>query len=209
MRLTCIEQELSPALNVPLLVAFADSSGTLNDLKQAELDKAERFRFANRRRDWLAGRKALKILLKGLNRPTDTMAVSFPDRHLSLTHSDGAAYAVGTPASVQGIGVDYEPQRPVNVRVANWFLTAREFDWLQQQCPHDVECHLIRLWTIKEAAFKSHAHNTGMSLKDFIVTKPAEKETNFVVAMDGTNIQVACRTIGNGYLSVAICKESS
>ena len=209
MRLTSVERELSPTLNVPLLVVFADSAGSMNDFQLEELDRAAEFRFEHRRRDWLAGRKALKILLKSLNRPSNTMTLSFPDRQLSLSHGDGAAYAAGTTANVKGIGIDYEPLRAVNARVATWFLTVREIDWLKQQCPHDLDCQLIRLWTIKEAAFKSLASNEGMTLNEFSVIEPDELKINSVTVIDGTNIRVACRKSGRGYLSIAICQESS
>ena len=192
-----------------MLVAFADTATPAADFSEAERDRVAQFRYKARRRDWIAGRKALKLLLGTLNRSSDTLAITFPDPQVSLSHGDGAAFAVGTTSALRGIGIDYEPLRAVNSQVAKWFLTAREIVWLNEQCSGDVVHHMVRLWTIKEAAFKSHPNNAGMSLRDLCVMDLANRLTNAVTTSSGADIQVACRRYGRGYLSIAICQESS
>lgn len=204
MKLSTLERDASAVLNIPLMLAYANCAAPLAELSTAEQACLAQFDFENRRRDWLCGRYALKKLLRMLDRPDDTKSIRFPDRQLSISHGDDASFAVGTCADTQGLGIDYEPLRAINEGVANWFLDDREIDWLSRQSAHDCTQHIIRLWTIKEAAFKSHPYNTGLSLREFTVIDPTEQSTNAVTTAAGANIQVACRRLSSGYLSIAI-----
>ena len=195
-------------LDIPLLLAYANSATPLAELSTAEQACLALFNFENRRRDWLCGRNALKKLLRMLERPDDTKSIRFPDRQLSISHGDGASFAVGTCAETQGLGIDYEPLRAINERVANWFLDDREIDWLSKQPASEIAQYIIRLWTIKEAAFKSHPHNNGMSLWEFTVIDPTQQLTNAVTTAMGASIQVVCRKFSRGYLSIATFQKA-
>ena len=208
MKLSALERDASAVLNIPLLLAHADSATPLAELSAPEQACLAQFNFENRRRDWLCGRNALKKLLRMLERPDDTMAIRFPDRQLSISHGDGASFAVGTCAETQGLGIDYEPLRAFNKRIANWFLDDREIDWLSKQPATEIEQHIIRLWTIKEAAFKSHPHNNGMSLWEFTVIDPTQQLVNAVTTAMGVSIQVVCRKFSRGYLSIATFQKA-
>lgn len=209
MRLARIEQQAAKALGVPLVIHKAVAAISLLDLDRAERRRMRRFRYTQRRRDWAIGRKALKELLRTLNRAPDTMSLGFPNPQLSLSHGNETAYAVGTTAALQGIGIDYERLKAVKANIADWFLNAAEMRWLNDQCPDDFPQHVIRLWTIKEAAFKSHPHNNGMVLRDFSIVNLAAAPCATVTTMHNDDIQVASLRCDRGYLSIAICRKSS
>lgn len=208
MNLSTLQRDASAVLEIPLLLAYANGTMPLAELSTAEQACLAQFKFENRRRDWLCGRNALKKLLRMLDRPDDTKSIRFPDRQLSISHGDGESFAVGTCAETQGMGIDYEPLRAINERVANWFLDDREIDWLSKQSVSDCTRHIIRLWTIKEAAFKSHPLNSGMSLWEFAVIDPTEQLKNVVTTRSGANIQIFCRKFPGGYLSIATFQKT-
>jgi len=207
MQLTTLEQDISATLRIPLLLARATGAIPIAELSRAEQTCLARFNFANRRRDWLCGRHALKKLLSALGRTADTSSIEFPDRQLSITHSGDIAIAAGTDADTQGLGIDYEPLRAINERVARWFLDDAEIDWLNHQPASCRTPHIIRLWTIKEAAFKSHPHNHDMTLGEFAIGDPAEQPINTVTTTSAANISVASRRFSRGYLSIATLQD--
>jgi 4'-phosphopantetheinyl transferase EntD len=204
MQLSALEHESSAILNLPLRLVRADHAVALTALSTAERIFLDRFEFEQRRRDWLCGRNALKKILAKLGRRDDTGALRFPHRQLSLSHDDGISYAAGTRAESRGLGIDYEPLRTVNAGVARWFLGDGEVDWLSSQPSCARARHIIRLWTIKEAAFKSHPRNHAMSLGDFEILEPAEQSVHAVTTAAGADIRVVCRKFSRGYLSIAV-----
>jgi 4'-phosphopantetheinyl transferase EntD len=208
MQLSALEREASAILNLPLRLVRADRAAALSALSTAERVLLDRFEFEPRRRDWLCGRNALKKILGKLGRDDDTSALGFPHRQLSLSHGDGVSYAVGTRAESRGIGIDYEPLRTVNAGVARWFLGDGEIDWLSSQPSCARAGHIIRLWTIKEAAFKSHPRNDAMSLAEFEILEPAEQSVHAITTADGADIRIVCRKFSRGYLSIATFRKS-
>ncbi len=177
-------------------------------LNQAERKQFNELRHKRRRRDWLLGRNALKQLFGALDRGDDTTAISFPNRQVSLTHGGDTALAAGTSAASLGIGIDYEPLREIDTRIARWFLNEAETNWLNEQPECDRVSQLVRLWTIKEAAFKSYPDNAGMTFKEFSIIDAARAVTTVIAAGHGACIRVACRACDLGYLSIAIFRES-
>jgi phosphopantetheinyl transferase len=181
----------------------------LQRLNGLERDRLAGIRFDQRRKDWLYGRNALKELLTTLGRNDNTESVSFPDSQLSLTHAGDSAYAVGTPATCDGLGVDYEPVRQVNPRIARWFLNSREAQWLSRQPEADRCAQLIRLWTIKEAAFKSCPDNGGLTLQELSIASADISASEIVVKRREVEIKVSCSRWQSGYLSIATNRGAS
>ena len=64
---------------------------------------------------------------------------------------------------------------------------------------------MIRLWTIKEAAYKSHPNNRQMTLSEFAIREPHAYISDVVTG--GPLIKVASAACGSGYLAVAIRGE--
>lgn len=216
MRLHAVEGPACRQLDVPVAVVLADAGVSSHRLSNDERSRLDGFRFEARRRDWLVGRAALKELLPILGRDRDTGVLSFPDRQLSLTHGasgpgdTGAgptiAVAAGTNHACAGIGVDYEPIRPVDATVGRWFLDESEIDWLDAQPRSRDAVHLVRLWTVKEAAYKSHPRNAARTFHEFAIVDPAASDGT--VCVDGSHIRVFTQRFASGYLSIAINEES-
>jgi len=203
MRLTRIEKIASGHLGTPVIVAQALEAIDLSHLTGGERRQLDGMRFAQRRRDWLAGRRALKTLLRSLGRSEETSSLSFPNRQLSLTHAEGTSLAVGTVGACAGIGVDYEPLRDVDERIGRWFLNAHEAEWVKGQPESDRHAHLIRLWTIKEAAFKSCQDNDRLMLQELAIRNPGTT-TSLLVSRGEDLIRVYCSEWLSGYLSIAL-----
>jgi 4'-phosphopantetheinyl transferase EntD len=203
-----LETAMTERLSAPLVIVRSDTSFARTELNPAESRHLAEFRHEKRRLDWLRGRNALKQLLVTLNCNDDTTALRFPNRRVSLTHAGGFAYAVGTSESYVGIGLDYEPLRNINTRVARWFLDEKELAWLMSQ-PQQVHGEeIIRLWTIKEAAFKAHPDNSGLVLTKLAIADPSAARITVNVAEFTSPIRVTCRPFDAGYLSVATLREN-
>jgi 4'-phosphopantetheinyl transferase EntD len=174
-------------------------------LTSAEQDCFENLQFAGRKQEWLRGRRALKQVLATLCQDCDTTKLRFPHPQISVTHAGDFAFAVGNDANQAGIGVDFEPARKVNPNIARWFLTTFEKWWIGSDLTTTNQ--LIRLWTIKEAAFKSCPNNDDMALVDFEIMNPQDDICHVLIARSTHCVTVMCEEYSNGYLSIAICKE--
>jgi 4'-phosphopantetheinyl transferase EntD len=98
--------------------------------------------------------------------------VRFPHPALSLSHSAGTAVAVGvSPAHADGLGVDVELPRTIDVRATRFFLAERERRRFPVTDPDVVQL----LWTAKEAVFKADLGNRGRVLLDYEVVELDEE----------------------------------
>ena len=126
---------------------------------------------AERRKQWLTSRHALRVLLGLLGLPRDTAAYRFPHPRLSLSHATQGVIAAGSvgPAGrrAAGLGVDYETDRPVDPRTGRFFLTEAEQAWLARVPLADRAAEQLRLWTVKEAVFKADLTNRNALLRDY------------------------------------------
>lgn len=169
------------ALGLEIAFAVACDPVPVDDLSAGERARLESLRNPGRREEWLRGRAALKRLLRRLGDSDDTSLLSFPHARISLTHSAGLAIAAGLSgegpgavdspltgadpgaaalpgAGVRGLGLDFEARRPMRPGTERFFLADRERERLEE----DGACgtwDLLRLWTVKEALFKSDPGN--------------------------------------------------
>lgn len=148
--------------------------GDPNILSADELARWRRMRSVGKRREYLAGRSAMRRVL-GLLVDADPRDLAIEhgahgkpeiagsDRvHFNLSHSgDQALLAVSKTGP---IGVDIEETRAGRPfkRLARRFFTSAEADWLLGLPPGDVAAGFYRLWTLKEAYLK--AIGTGLTL---------------------------------------------
>lgn len=203
MRLISIERNANKALDLPVHLARAYLPVAMSDLSERERTTLSTFGTAARRHEWLVGRSALKKALRAQQRDEDTAKLRLPEPGISLTHDNGRAIAVAALARCPGLGIDYERVRPVNPRVAGWFLDADEQRLLPDPEKDSFPAELFRLWTIKEAAFKCHARNDGMTLGDFRVVDAVDEQHTELEAVDGLCIRVFSARHHHGYLSLA------
>jgi 4'-phosphopantetheinyl transferase EntD len=161
-----------------------------------------------RRAAWLAGRLALRRVLERLGQAPDTAGLSFPSARLSLSHAGSTAVAVATDdLHAAGVGVDVEPARPSDQRIARFFLQPDEQAWLAGQAPAAREAHLTRLWTVKEAAYKANLRNAGTVLAQYRLADPqAWRGTALAPVRPTTHIRYRSLELDGGYITVAATK---
>lgn len=161
-----IEYRFSGLLALPIKVAVFTAQDSLPALTDAELAKFATLTNDRARQSWCAGRSALKLLLQHAQQPVDTCALRFPNAHYSLSHSRGTAIAV-LSTSANGIGIDLEFDRSINPGIRKFFLNEQE---LRHETAHALtDDDLLRLWTVKEAIYKSDLQNKEQLLARYTV----------------------------------------
>jgi 4'-phosphopantetheinyl transferase EntD len=145
-------------------------------------------------------------LLNSLGEDEETASIAFPNSRFSLSHSGGFAVALGTDSEeLWGIGVDLELNRSVRSEVARFFLSEPEREWLMCLEEASRPKHLLRLWTIKEALFKSDPQNSERWFTDYRIEAPAELSGRALVSGDkAIEFRYSCFELEKGFLSVAV-----
>jgi len=166
---------LAVALNAPRLVATVATIGAVSpDLTPGEREMYRHLDSPERQRSWLAGRAAIKAARRSLGQSTDTAALWFPNACTSLTHAAGHAIAVAVPdGALTGIGIDFEPLRETSPGIARFYLTDVEQHWVESRAIERQNDDRIRLWTVKEAAYKACPDNDGLNLGRLKLDDPA------------------------------------
>lgn len=150
----------------------------------------------SRRRDWLLGRAALKALTA---EGADTSQLAFPHPRLSLTHADGAAFAVRIDADVAGTGIDFERRgKGVDPRVSRFFLRPVEVAEAE-----DADS-LLRLWTVKEALYKATPDNAEGVLVDYQLAD-AKATLGTALGPGDEELRYASVMVAAGVVTVAVC----
>jgi 4'-phosphopantetheinyl transferase EntD len=194
---------LKQALDLEVCVSVVRAPLDAEMLSSEETTQLARLVHAPRRAVWLLGRAALRDLLAQLDLPEDTSGIAFPHPRLSLSHSEGCAIAIGTrDERVNGLGVDLELRdgpRPASMR---FFLATSEREWVQAS-PERGD-RLLRLWTIKEALYKSFARNRDTSFRDYVLADPAADAGHAELATaHRAQFSYASFALDGGFLSVA------
>lgn len=185
-------------------------SGSAEPLRLELLSAGERSRYdrlstERRRQGWLLGRAALKGLLRQMGEAEETADLIFPNPRYSLTHCDIYAVAVGIPTGCsRGVGVDLELSGLPRPEAARFFLTADEQAWVAGLAGGARGRELQRLWTVKEALFKSDPGNGGRTLADYRIADPAAGSGTAFAGPDGPAIEYASLGFLGGVLSVAV-----
>ena len=203
-------RELENELGVALKVAISSEAVAVDRLTPKEQLHLGELATSPRKLSWLKGRSALKRLLSSLGEDEDTEGIGFPNPRFSLTHSGDFAVALGTAsAKLRGIGVDLEVNRPVRSETARFFLGEPELAWAMG---FDDELRMkvfVRLWTIKEALFKSDPRNLERWFTDYRIEAPAAVTGRaFVLGDEAQGFRYFCFEIEEGYLSVAVLPRS-
>ncbi|MEV6315609.1 4'-phosphopantetheinyl transferase superfamily protein [Streptomyces sp. NPDC051776] len=198
-------------MRVPVLAVRTDrplEEGSLSPGERGLLDALPAG--AQRRRQWLVARHALRVLLGLLGRPRDVSRYAFPHPGLSLTHTDHDAVAAAAFGPVtRGVGVDLEPVRTeARLSAARFFLSEPEQNWLAGLTPDVRAAEYVRLWTVKEAVFKSDPANSGTLLRDYLTLDPAARAG--IARRPGSEHRFGytCGLLGRGlHMSVAVALD--
>jgi phosphopantetheinyl transferase (holo-ACP synthase) len=122
----------------------------------------------------------------------------------SLTHAGGLALAVALAIPspvVTGVGVDYEPLRPLRPGAERFFLSQQE---RTDGGPLTPSC-LIHYWTLKEALFKADPMQTRrLTQYELVGLRPQGNGSAYRV--DGSRQQFiyASAPYAGGFVSVAL-----
>jgi 4'-phosphopantetheinyl transferase EntD len=204
---TQLERALTEELGVPVIITISEDTLDHRQLSAGEMRRFTELKTTPRRRSWLRGRHALKRLLVRMGESDDTSSISFPHSRLSLTHAASYAVAAGADASCTcaGIGVDLELDRAPHPRSARFFLTAAEQQWVGE-LPEGIQAaQLLRLWTVKEALFKSDPDNVNSMLYDYALDAPdAQSGHARRPGNDGVEIHYLSVETERGFLTVAV-----
>jgi phosphopantetheinyl transferase/acyl carrier protein len=196
----------------PLLLAASSTPLGLDQLTPGERAAFSALPPAGpRRHSWLMARRALRMALAASGRPADTSQFTVPGPVMSLSHTAQIAVAAVTPAvpaAVTGVGVDIETERTPRPAGARFFLAGSEQRWLAALPEAARPGALLRLWTVKEALFKSDVANDRASLRDYEVAAP---RAYLGYAARDQHVQFRYRTVAvpHGFLSVAIALSDS
>jgi 4'-phosphopantetheinyl transferase EntD len=197
--------EVQNEFEVALKVAISSESIARDRLTSNELERLSELRTSPRRVEWLKGRSAFKRLLNSLGEDEETATIGFPNSRFSLTHSGGFAVALGTVSEeLRGIGVDLELNRSVRLEVARFFLSEPEREWLMCLDEATRPKHLLRLWTIKEAVFKSDPQNSERWFTDYRIAPAELRGRAFVSSDKAIEFRYSCFELEEGFLSVAV-----
>lgn len=156
---------------------------------------------------------ALKALLRRRGaKQHDGAQLKLPHANLSITHSGNRTLGVdiranGGDCNLIGTGIDYEVTRKVNPRTARFFLQPSELTWLEKTNKSHRNFHLLRLWTIKEALFKSDITNKACSrfLGQYETDNPQELSgTARHPALPDIRFFYTTTDLDNGLVSLAV-----
>ena len=174
------EEYFTQAFKRPIIPCITREPLTRAELSETETIQYAQFKNERRKESWLRGRRALKILLRDLEfaehrgelRDTDTSATFFPHPAFSLSHSQDLAIAIACLAPAFGVGIDLEFIRPTKPQMARFYLSESEREWLDELDSEERSLQQIRLWTVKEALFKSDLNNLGRTLLRYELEDP-------------------------------------
>ena len=159
-------QTASIKLNTSLHSALAITPLHVKKLSDKEQAIYFELQTAQRKKEWLCGRKAMKAVLAEMGLNIDSTQYELPNPHLSLSHNNSIAIALGSTQLLDGIGIDIENDRDINPDAANLIFTKNENQQYlftinndddktlasQNRAPENL---ILKSWCIKEAAFKA------------------------------------------------------
>jgi 4'-phosphopantetheinyl transferase len=179
-------------------------------LSAAEKARLLEWKHEKRRREFIAGRMAARLLLADRLKipPTDisvgvadTGAVHAGDHNLflSISHSgEWAAAAVGD----KPLGVDLERITPRRPDLHRFILHFEEYNLLDR-LPLTRDEALILCWTLKEAALKAGCTGFRQSPKSFRLEIEPDKGAAVVRGADGERWNSVFERVADCYLAIA------
>ncbi len=205
-----LTQYFSAHWNIPVAVSARDHLHENILWSPEEIAVIESLSSVRQKDSWQRARAALKQVMHACgDDQTDTTGLSFPHPRYSLTHHLPWAFAIGhqDPAMACGIGIDFQPGSQSRPLGESLYLTEPELAWLESQPEHQRLEHSVRLWTIKEAAFKATLQNTEMVLRQYALDEPDALTGHIRLPEPATTrIHYASFNLGIGSLTAAIAR---
>lgn len=202
-----LSNQFSKNLDTAIRIYATEQLIDIAELLEGEQNALSAISAPKGRESYLRGRAALKIGLRQLGLNDDTSLLELPHRQISLSHSGSYAIAVTGDSTSLGIGIDLEINRQVKLAMGKFFMTQDERNWLQTLPTEKQLQEILRLWTVKEALFKSDPDNRDRVLRHYTVITP-NKWTGLARTIDNPDSQFVYSSLEfkDGFLSVAIRK---
>ena len=134
----------------------------------------------------LLGESAPRRGYDPLGRP---ILLDYPDRSLSISHTEGHAAVLLTPSPDGTPGVDIETYRPQLYEVASRYLHPDEWERVQVTSPLTELQLRSLLWSAKETAYKVF-NPQGASLLSFTATELRPDELILAYRQGGTQLRI-------------------
>lgn len=134
----------------------------------------------------LLGESAPRRGYDAQGRPT---LLDYPDRSLSISHTEGHAAVLLTPSPDGTPGVDIETYRPQLYDVASRYLHPDEWERVQATSPLTELQLRSLLWSAKETAYKVF-NPTGASLLSFTAMELRPDELILAYPQAGTQLRI-------------------
>lgn len=155
-----------------------------------------------RRQEYLAGRSALKSALAAIGRDTDTSAITWPDPHCSLSHSQGHAVAV-SQRQAQGIGIDLQLVRSPDPAVADRILSGSTLAYWQALPESGRGRALQRFWTVNESVYKACPAPQPAYFRHYRMDDPAALDGTLSIEGSALCFKVHTAVLDDGFVSLA------
>lgn len=197
---------LAEPLGLDLRMNVATKAASRQALSATERKRYRTLATSARAKSWLLGRAALKKLRADVDGRSDVDDLEFPNARFSLSHSSDVALAVADASGrLAGIGVDLEVDTIIRPDAARFFLTAREQLWLHDEARERWSHHLLRLWCVKEALFKSNPGNGGAVLGDHELLEPVNA-CGEARTLTGQTMEYASWCESRTCIALAVCR---
>lgn len=134
----------------------------------------------------LLGESAPRRGYDPLGRP---ILLDYPDRSLSISHTEGHAAVLLTPSADGTPGIDIETYRPQLYDAASRYLHPDEWDRVQATSPLTELQLRSLLWSAKETAYKVF-NPPGASLLSFTATELRPDELILAYPQGGTQLRI-------------------
>jgi hypothetical protein len=134
----------------------------------------------------LLGESAPRRGYDPLGRP---ILLDYPNRSLSISHTEGHAAVLLTPSADGTPGVDIETYRPQLYEVASRYLHPDEWERMQATSPLTELQLRSLLWSAKETAYKVF-NPQGASLLSFTATELRPAELILAYPQGGTQLRL-------------------
>jgi hypothetical protein len=145
----------------------------------------------------LRGRRALAMLLKRMGEDSDTSFFHAPHPRFSISHTPEGSYALGlADSSAEAPGLDVQSGH-LSEGAARFFLQPHEV----QAASHE---DLVRLWTVKEAVFKSNPNNAGSGIRDYQLRDASALTGEAQLPNAERSFRYFCHRHAGGWLTMAL-----
>lgn len=175
-RTSQLESFFSEHLGSPILLALCKDLPSIDFFNEAEQKLFATLSNEHRKKSWLQSRAALKDYLDRTRHSQDTSEWKFPNPLCSLSHTrncGGVAGLANSDGRILGVGLDMEILQGLKVEASRFFMQASEMEYVFQLPELDQQKdEALRIWTVKEALFKSDPDNKGINLREYLLFNP-------------------------------------